>query len=80
MTMTLSKNAITHFQRLQNTEIALEFNNKPTSRYCLVNPRNWAYASITETFQTYISSHFRSRLHGCNKQNKLWLENYDLKE
>jgi tRNA pseudouridine65 synthase len=81
MTMTLSKNAITHFQRLQNTEIALEFNNKPTSRYCLVE--------ATETGRMHqLRKHFKhifhpilgSRPHGCNKQNKLWLENYDLKE
>jgi tRNA pseudouridine65 synthase len=30
------QNAITYFHRLQTTEIELEFNNKPTSRYCLV--------------------------------------------
>jgi tRNA pseudouridine65 synthase len=60
---------------------SLEFNNKPTSRYCLVEAiPETGHASITETFQTYISSHLGSRPHGCNKQNKLWLENYDLKE
>ena len=32
----ITQNAITYFHRLQNAEVALEFNNKPMSRYCLV--------------------------------------------
>jgi tRNA pseudouridine65 synthase len=69
-----------YFHRLQTTEIELEFNNKPTSRYCLVE--------ATETGRMHqLRKHFKhifhpilgSRPHGCNKQNKLWLEHFELK-
>ena len=75
------QNAITYFHRLQTTEIELEFNNKLTSRYCLIE-------AILETGRMHqLRKHFKhifhpilgSRPHGCNKQNKLWLEHFELK-
>lgn len=55
----VKQNAITYFHRLQIAEIDLEYNNHPTSRYCLVNnSRNWSYASITQAFSSYFSSNF----------------------
>ena len=74
------QNAITYFHRLQTTEIELEFNNKLTSRYCLIE-------AILETGRMHqLRKHFKhifhpilgSRPHGCNKQNKLWLEHFEL--
>jgi tRNA pseudouridine65 synthase len=43
----VKQDAITYFHRLQDCQFA-EFNNKPTSRYCLVRtiPRNLVYAPV----------------------------------
>ncbi|MEG0529246.1 MAG: pseudouridine synthase [Bacilli bacterium] len=77
----VKQNAITYFRRLQKAEIELEFNNHPTSSYTLVE-------AITETVSMHqLRKHFKHilhpilgcRKHGCNKQNKLWLENFELK-
>ena len=77
----IKQNAITYFQRLQTTEIALEFNNKPTSRYCLVEaiPHTGRMHQLRKHFKHIFHPILGSRPHGCNKQNKLWLENYELK-
>jgi tRNA pseudouridine65 synthase len=74
------QNAITYFHRLQTTEIELEFNNKPTSRYCLVEaiPETGRMHQLRKHFKHIFHPILGSRPH-CNKQNKLWLENFELK-
>jgi tRNA pseudouridine65 synthase len=77
----IKQNAITYFHRLQSVEIDLEFNNKPTSRYCLVEaiPETGRMHQLRKHFKHIFHPILGSRPHGCNKQNKLWLENYDVK-
>ena len=77
----IKQNAITYFYRLQSVEIDLEFNKKPTSRYCLVEaiPEKGRMHQLRKHFKHIFHPILGSRPHGCNKQNKLWLENYDVK-
>lgn len=74
------QNAITRYQRLQTAEIDLAFGAHQTSRYCLVE-------AVLETGRMHqLRKHFKHILHpilgcrryGCNKQNKLWLENFGM--
>ncbi len=75
------QNAITYFHRLQITEIELEFNNQPTSRYCLVEaiPETGRMHQLRKHFKHIFHPILGSRPHGCNKQNKLWLEHFETK-
>jgi len=77
----VKQNAITYFKRLQIAEIELAYNNHPTSRYCLVEaiPETGRMHQLRKHFRHIFHPILGSRPHGCNKQNKLWLENYDLK-
>ena len=77
----VKQNAITYFHRLQKAEIELEFNNHPTSRYCLVEaiPETGRMHQLRKHFKHILHPILGSRPHGCNKQNKLWLENFELK-
>ena len=77
----IKQNAITYFHRLQKAEIELEFNNHPTSRYSLVEaiPETGRMHQLRKHFKHILHPILGSRPHGCNKQNKLWLENFELK-
>lgn len=77
----VKQNAITHYKRLQTAEIDLPYNNHPTSRYCLVEakPETGRMHQLRKHFRHIFHPILGSRPHGCNKQNKLWLENYGLK-
>ena len=77
----VKQNAITYFHRLQKAETELEFNNHPTSRYCLVEaiPETGRMHQLRKHFKHILHPILGSRPHGCNKQNKLWLENFELK-
>ena len=65
---------------MQSTEIELEFNKKPTSRYCLVEaiPETGRMHQLRKHFKHIFHPILGSRPHGCNKQNKLWLETFEL--
>ena len=78
----VKQNAITYFHRIQTAEVELEFNNKRTSRYCLVEaiPETGHMHQLRKHFKHIFFLILGSSPHGCNKQNKLWLENYNLKE
>ncbi|WP_413531936.1 pseudouridine synthase [Empedobacter brevis] len=77
----VKQNAITYFHRLQTSEIDLEYNKHPTSRYCLVEavPETGRMHQLRKHFKHIFHPILGSRPHGCNKQNKLWLENFGLK-
>jgi tRNA pseudouridine65 synthase len=77
----ITQNAITYFHLLQKTEIELAFNKQSTSRYCLVEaiPETGRMHQLRKHFKHIFHPILGSRPHGCNKQNKLWLENYELK-
>ncbi|WP_333663664.1 pseudouridine synthase [Chishuiella changwenlii] len=76
----VKQNAITYFHLLQTAEIDLEYNNHPTSRYCLVEaiPETGRMHQLRKHFRHIFHPILGSRPHGCNKQNKLWLENFGL--
>lgn len=77
----IKQSAITYFHRLQTAEIELEYNHHPTSRYCLVEaiPETGRMHQLRKHFRHIFHPILGSRPHGCNKQNKLWLENFGLK-
>ncbi len=77
----VKQNAITYFHRLQTAEIDLEYNSHPTSRYCLVEaiPETGRMHQLRKHFRHIFHPILGSRPHGCNKQNKLWLEIFGLK-
>lgn len=76
----ISQNAVTHYHRLQKSEIDLAFREHQTSRYSLVE------ASLETGRMHQLRKHFKHILHpilgcrkyGCNKQNKLWLQTFGI--
>ena len=76
----VKQNAITYFHRLQIAEIDLEYNNHPTSRYCLVEaiPETGRMHQLRKHFRHIFHPILGTRPHGCNKQNKLWLQTFDI--
>ncbi len=72
--------AVTHFQRLGKAEIPLAFGKFPTSRYSLVavHPVQGRMHQIRKHFAHIMHPILADRPHGCNKQNKLWKENYGM--
>ena len=76
----VKQNAITYFHRLQKAETELEFNNHPTSRYCLVEaiPETGRMHQLRKHFKHILHPILGSRPHGCNKQNKFWLEKFQM--
>lgn len=76
------QNAVTHFKTLKYAEINLPFGRHLTSRYSFVEaiPETGRMHQLRKHFKHILHPILGSRPHGCNKQNKLWLENYGLTE
>lgn len=74
------QNALTTFRTLQKSEIPLPFGKHLTSRYALVEaePETGRQHQLRKHFKHIFHPILGSRPHGCNKQNKLWLEQYGL--
>jgi tRNA pseudouridine65 synthase len=72
------QDAITHFKTLQKAEIPLNSGKHPSSRYSLVQaePETGRMHQIRKHFAHIFHPILGDRPHGCNKQNKLWLENF----
>lgn len=72
--------AITHFKTLAHSEIDLPSGKHATSRYSLVeaNPETGRMHQIRKHFAHIFHPILGDRPHGCNKQNKLWLEAYQM--
>lgn len=72
--------AITHYKTLSKTEIDLPFGKFPTSRYSLVEiqPETGRMHQIRRHFAHIFHPILADRPHGCNKQNKLWKERFDM--
>lgn len=75
-----SQKAITHYRTLKSTEINLPFGKHQTSRYSLVevSPETGRYHQIRKHFAHIFHPIIGDRPHGCNKQNKLFLEHWHL--
>jgi tRNA pseudouridine65 synthase len=78
----IKQNAITHYQRLQTSEIELSFGEHQTSRYSLVeaNLETGRMHQLRKHFKHILHPILGCRRYGCNKQNKLWLETFDMKK
>lgn len=76
----IKQNAITHYRRLQTSEIDLVFGKHETSRYCLVEAmlETGRFHQLRKHFKHILHPILGCRKHGCNKQNKLWLETFGI--
>ncbi|MDK7374535.1 MULTISPECIES: pseudouridine synthase [Weeksella] len=76
------QDAKTYYQTLQHAEINLPFGKHATSRYSLVKalPETGRMHQLRKHLRHIAHPILGSRPHGCNKQNKLWLENFQLEQ
>ncbi len=72
--------AITHFKRLDQTEIPIPFGMHQTSRYSLVSlyPKTGRHHQLRKHMAHIFHPIIGDRPHGCNKQNKLFKERFGL--
>lgn len=76
-----SHKAITHFKTLEHFEVPVPFGKHTTSRYSLIeaNPETGRMHQLRRHFAHIFHPIIGDRPHGCNKQNKFFLENWDMK-
>lgn len=74
------QNAITYYRRLQTSEIDLPFRKHQTSRYSFVEaiPETGRFHQLRKHFKHILHPILGCRKHGCNKQNKLWLQTFNI--
>lgn len=74
------QDAITHYKRLATAEIDVPQGKFPTSRYSLVeaNPETGRMHQLRRHFAHIMYPIIGDRPHGCNKQNKLWKERFEM--
>jgi tRNA pseudouridine65 synthase len=74
------QDAITHYQKLRHFEIPVPFGKFDTSRYSFVevNPETGRMHQIRKHFAHIFHPIIGDRPHGCNKQNKLFLEKWNM--
>ncbi|MGJ1444818.1 pseudouridine synthase [Sphingobacterium spiritivorum] len=72
--------ALTHYKTLSRSEIDLPTGNFTTSRYSLVeaNPETGRMHQLRKHFAHIFHPILGDRPHGCNKQNKLWKERFEM--
>jgi len=77
-----TQDAITQFKTLEYFELELPFGKFETSRYSLieVKPSTGRFHQIRKHMKHIFHPILGDRPHGCNKQNKLWLEKFGLSE
>lgn len=74
------QDAVTHFRTLSRAEIDLPLGKFATSRYSLVEaqPETGRMHQIRKHFAHIFHPILADRPHGCNKQNKLWKDTFDM--
>lgn len=74
------QDAVTHYRTLSRAEIDLPFGRHATSRYALVEirPETGRMHQIRKHLAHIFHPILADRPHGCNKQNKLWKERFDM--
>lgn len=74
------QDAITHFRTLFQSEIDIPQGKFLTSRYSLVeaNPKTGRMHQLRRHFAHIFHPIIGDRPHGCNKQNKLWKERFEM--
>ncbi|WP_410880746.1 pseudouridine synthase [Myroides sp. DW712] len=72
--------AKTYYKTLQRVEVDIPFGKHLTSRYSLVEayPETGRQHQLRKHFKHIFHPILGSRPHGCNKQNKLWLDRFNL--
>lgn len=75
------QDAITRIKTLERAEIDLPHGKHATSRYSLIEaePLTGRMHQIRKHMAHILHPIIGDRPHGCNKQNKLWLENFNMK-
>lgn len=76
------QSAVTDYRTIERTEIPLAFGRFPTSRYSLVEarPRTGRMHQLRKHFAHIDHPIIGDRPHGCNKQNKLFLETWQMQD
>lgn len=76
------QDAITHFSTLQKAELDVPFGKFPTSRYALVEacPQTGRMHQLRKHFAHIFHPIIGDRPHGCNKQNRLFKERWQMTE
>ncbi len=74
------QNAFTKYRTLATAELDVPLGQHPTSRYALVeaNPETGRMHQLRKHFSHIFHPIIGDRTHGCNKQNKLFKERWDL--
>ena len=72
--------AKTYFRTLQKAELDIPFGKHATSRYSLIeaNPETGRMHQLRKHFAHIFHPIIGDRPHGCNKQNKFWLEKFSM--
>jgi tRNA pseudouridine65 synthase len=72
--------AFTRYKTLTRAELDVPLGNHPTSRYSLVeaNPESGRMHQLRKHFAHIFHPIIGDRTHGCNKQNKLFKERWEL--
>ncbi|OEK04894.1 pseudouridine synthase [Roseivirga misakiensis] len=75
-----SQEAITNYKTLETTEIDVPFGKHATSRYSLIEatPVTGRMHQLRKHFAHILHPIIGDRPHGCNKQNKLFLEKWQM--
>lgn len=74
------QDAVTHFKTLEHFEIPIAHGKFSTSRYSLIeaNPETGRMHQLRKHFAHIFHPIIGDRPHGCNKQNKFWLETFQM--
>lgn len=74
------QDAVTHIRTLRRTEISLPFGKHATSRYSLVEltPSTGRMHQLRKHMAHILHPIIGDRPHGCNKQNKLFKEHFEM--
>jgi len=74
------QDAFTRYKTLKRAELDVPFGNHPTSRYSLVEakPETGRMHQLRKHFSHIFHPIIGDRTHGCNKQNKLFKERWEM--
>lgn len=75
-----SHEALTHYKTIERFEVSVPFGKHETSRYSLIeaNPETGRMHQLRRHFAHLFYPIIGDRPHGCNKQNKLFLEKWGM--
>jgi len=74
------QDAFTAFRTLRRAEVDVAFGKHPTSRYSLIEatPKTGRMHQLRRHFSHILHPIIGDRTHGCNKQNKFFLEQWNM--